>query len=259
MGGAGLRHPQGWQVVTIQTRDRAGPGGKKASVCEEGGGHGEPPPPSGTPICLLTPPWLVAACMTFHTLGLSGARAGVPPAAPWRGAECPPCCSAPFDRIAEINFSIDADEDSVSPLPRAQLGVDGDTVVGGQHGETGCFGAPGPPSREPLTWLSPSGSHVLLRGCSRLQPSAALFEACCSDHIQPFDDDEEDDIWEDKEMHCTARVTARARCEARQSSPSLLMRRGPSQCVCTPSPAPATVLWAHRKGRPWDPLWCWLL
>ncbi|XP_045671466.1 serine/threonine-protein phosphatase 6 regulatory subunit 2 isoform X4 [Ursus americanus] len=62
--------------------------------------------------------------------------------------------NAPFDRIAEINFSIDADEDS---------------------------------------------------------PSAALFEACCSDHIQPFDDDEEDDIWEDKEMHCTARVTARAR------------------------------------------------
>ncbi|XP_077614198.1 serine/threonine-protein phosphatase 6 regulatory subunit 2 isoform X6 [Crocuta crocuta] len=62
--------------------------------------------------------------------------------------------NAPFDRIAEINFSIDADEDS---------------------------------------------------------PSAALFEACCSDHIQPFDDEEEDDIWEDKEMHCTARVTARAR------------------------------------------------
>ncbi|XP_043419011.1 serine/threonine-protein phosphatase 6 regulatory subunit 2 isoform X1 [Prionailurus bengalensis] len=62
--------------------------------------------------------------------------------------------NAPFDRIAEINFSIDADEDS---------------------------------------------------------PSAALFEACCSDHIQPFDDEEEDDIWEDKETHCTARVTARAR------------------------------------------------
>ncbi|XP_034499539.1 serine/threonine-protein phosphatase 6 regulatory subunit 2 isoform X8 [Ailuropoda melanoleuca] len=62
--------------------------------------------------------------------------------------------NAPFDRIAEISFSVDADEDS---------------------------------------------------------PSAALFEACCGDHIQPFDDDEEDDIWEDKEMHCTARVTARAR------------------------------------------------
>ncbi|XP_014720010.2 serine/threonine-protein phosphatase 6 regulatory subunit 2 isoform X1 [Equus asinus] len=62
--------------------------------------------------------------------------------------------NAPFDRIAEINFSIDADEDS---------------------------------------------------------PSAALFEACCGDHIQPFDDDEDDDIWEDKETHCTTRVTARAR------------------------------------------------
>ncbi|KAF5928235.1 hypothetical protein HPG69_014840 [Diceros bicornis minor] len=42
-------------------------------------------------------------------------------------------------------------------------------------------------------------------------PSAALFEACCSDHIQPFDDDEDDDIWEDKETHCTTRVMARAR------------------------------------------------
>ncbi|XP_058424024.1 serine/threonine-protein phosphatase 6 regulatory subunit 2 isoform X3 [Diceros bicornis minor] len=62
--------------------------------------------------------------------------------------------NAPFDRIAEINFNIDADEDS---------------------------------------------------------PSAALFEACCSDHIQPFDDDEDDDIWEDKETHCTTRVMARAR------------------------------------------------
>ncbi|XP_045866683.1 serine/threonine-protein phosphatase 6 regulatory subunit 2 isoform X3 [Meles meles] len=71
------------------------------------------------------------------------------------GAERHTCRrSAPFDRVAEINFSIDADEDS---------------------------------------------------------PSAALFEACCSDHIQPFDDEEEDDIWEDKETHCTARVTARAR------------------------------------------------
>ncbi|XP_044084953.1 serine/threonine-protein phosphatase 6 regulatory subunit 2 isoform X6 [Neovison vison] len=62
--------------------------------------------------------------------------------------------NAPFDRIAEIDFSIDADEDS---------------------------------------------------------PSAALFEACCSDRIQPFDDDEEDDIWEDEETHRAARVTARAR------------------------------------------------
>lgn len=50
--------------------------------------------------------------------------------------------------------------------------------------------------------------------CSVLQPSAALFEACCSDRIQPFDDDEEEDIWEDEETRCTARVVARARCRA---------------------------------------------
>ncbi|XP_024593194.1 serine/threonine-protein phosphatase 6 regulatory subunit 2 isoform X5 [Neophocaena asiaeorientalis asiaeorientalis] len=56
--------------------------------------------------------------------------------------------NAPFDRIAEINFSVDADEES---------------------------------------------------------PGAALFEACCSDHIQPFDED--DDLWEDEEIHCVARVT----------------------------------------------------
>ncbi|XP_048209581.1 serine/threonine-protein phosphatase 6 regulatory subunit 2 isoform X2 [Perognathus longimembris pacificus] len=62
--------------------------------------------------------------------------------------------NAPFDRIAEINFNIDADEDS---------------------------------------------------------PSAALFEACCSDRIQPFDDEEEEDIWEEEETRCTARGMARAR------------------------------------------------
>ncbi|XP_038934799.1 serine/threonine-protein phosphatase 6 regulatory subunit 2 isoform X8 [Rattus norvegicus] len=68
--------------------------------------------------------------------------------------------NAPFDRIAEINFNIEADEDS---------------------------------------------------------PSAALFEACCSDRIQPFDDDEED-IWEDEETRCTARVMARARFGAPHTS-----------------------------------------
>ncbi|KAM5173521.1 serine/threonine-protein phosphatase 6 regulatory subunit 2 isoform 3-T14 [Callospermophilus lateralis] len=69
--------------------------------------------------------------------------------------------NAPFDRIAEINFSINADEDS---------------------------------------------------------PSAALFEACCSDRIQPFDDDEEEDIWEDEETRCTARVVSRARFGAPHTS-----------------------------------------
>ncbi|XP_055414544.1 serine/threonine-protein phosphatase 6 regulatory subunit 2 isoform X5 [Bubalus kerabau] len=56
--------------------------------------------------------------------------------------------NAPFDRIAEISFSVDADDDS---------------------------------------------------------PGAALFEACCSDHIQPFDED--DDLWEAEETHRAARVT----------------------------------------------------
>ncbi|XP_047641829.1 serine/threonine-protein phosphatase 6 regulatory subunit 2 isoform X1 [Phacochoerus africanus] len=56
--------------------------------------------------------------------------------------------NAPFDRIAEINFSVDADEDS---------------------------------------------------------PGAALFEACCSDHIQPFD--EEDDLWQAEATQRAARVT----------------------------------------------------
>ncbi|XP_021114379.1 serine/threonine-protein phosphatase 6 regulatory subunit 2 isoform X4 [Heterocephalus glaber] len=70
--------------------------------------------------------------------------------------------NAPFDRIAEINFNIDADPDS---------------------------------------------------------PSAALFEACCSDRIQPFDDEEED-IWEDEETRSTARVMARARFGAPHCSES---------------------------------------
>uniref|UniRef100_A0A8C8RKE1 Protein phosphatase 6 regulatory subunit 2 n=1 Tax=Pelusios castaneus TaxID=367368 RepID=A0A8C8RKE1_9SAUR len=52
--------------------------------------------------------------------------------------------NAPFDRIAEINFNIDADDDS---------------------------------------------------------PNASLFEACCSERIQQFDDkEEEEDIWEEKEI-----------------------------------------------------------
>nr|XP_039319220.1 serine/threonine-protein phosphatase 6 regulatory subunit 2 isoform X3 [Saimiri boliviensis boliviensis] len=71
--------------------------------------------------------------------------------------------NAPFDRIAEINFNIDADEDS---------------------------------------------------------PSAALFEACCSDRIQPFDDDEDEDIWEDSDTRCATRVMARARFGAPHASES---------------------------------------
>lgn len=67
------------------------------------------------------------------------------------------------------------------------------------------------------------------------QPSAALFEACCGDHIQPFDDDEDDDIWEDKEAHCAARGLGRARCvPARPASASLKGIQAPGR-VCTPA------------------------
>uniref|UniRef100_A0A2K6KM64 Protein phosphatase 6 regulatory subunit 2 n=1 Tax=Rhinopithecus bieti TaxID=61621 RepID=A0A2K6KM64_RHIBE len=79
--------------------------------------------------------------------------------------------NAPFDRIAEINFNIDADEDS---------------------------------------------------------PSAALFEACCSDRIQPFDDDEDEDIWEDSDTRCATRVMARARFGAPHASESC-SKNGPER------------------------------
>ncbi|XP_023590403.1 serine/threonine-protein phosphatase 6 regulatory subunit 2 [Trichechus manatus latirostris] len=72
--------------------------------------------------------------------------------------------NAPFDRVVEISFSTDADDDS---------------------------------------------------------PHAALFEACCSERIQPFDDeDEDDDIWEDGEPSQSARVTARARFGAPRAAES---------------------------------------
>ncbi|MBW03849.1 Serine/threonine-protein phosphatase 6 regulatory subunit 2, partial [Eschrichtius robustus] len=58
-------------------------------------------------------------------------------------------------------------------------------------------------------------------------PGAALFEACCSDHIQPFDKD--DDLWEDEEAHSVAHVT-RARFGGPHASESCrkdgLERRG---------------------------------
>ncbi|KAJ7329411.1 hypothetical protein JRQ81_015585 [Phrynocephalus forsythii] len=70
--------------------------------------------------------------------------------------------NAPFDRIAEINFSMDADDDS---------------------------------------------------------PNTSLFEACCSERIQPFDDneeeeeeeEEEEDIWEEKEISYAAQAKSRTR------------------------------------------------
>ncbi|NXF13579.1 PP6R2 phosphatase, partial [Smithornis capensis] len=70
--------------------------------------------------------------------------------------------NAPFDRIAEINFSIDADDDS---------------------------------------------------------PNASLFEACCNERIQQFDDnEEEEDIWEEKEISFAAQVKSRTRFGVSQTS-----------------------------------------
>lgn len=72
--------------------------------------------------------------------------------------------NAPFDRIAEINFNIEADDDS---------------------------------------------------------PNASLFEACCNEVIQPFDDNEdEEDIWEEKEINYAAQVKSRTRFGASQTSES---------------------------------------
>ncbi|XP_077196738.1 serine/threonine-protein phosphatase 6 regulatory subunit 2 isoform X2 [Paroedura picta] len=72
--------------------------------------------------------------------------------------------NAPFDRIAEISFNIDADDDS---------------------------------------------------------PNASLFEACCSERIQPFGDneeEEEEDIWEEKEISYATQVKSRTRFGASPSS-----------------------------------------
>ncbi|XP_063164901.1 serine/threonine-protein phosphatase 6 regulatory subunit 2 isoform X1 [Candoia aspera] len=64
--------------------------------------------------------------------------------------------NAPFDRIAEINFNTDVDDDS---------------------------------------------------------PNASLFEACCSERIQQFDDneEEEEDIWEENDINYAAQAKSRSR------------------------------------------------
>ncbi|XP_062839547.1 serine/threonine-protein phosphatase 6 regulatory subunit 2 isoform X2 [Anolis carolinensis] len=111
--------------------------------------------------------------------------------------------NAPFDRIAEINFNIDADDDS---------------------------------------------------------PNAPLFEACCSERIQQFDDnEEEEDIWEEKERSYAARVKSRTRFgpsrSSEGSSRSDLENGGPGGSGSSPesggeeSPRPAP----HPLGGSSDP------
>uniref|UniRef100_A0A8C9THK2 Protein phosphatase 6 regulatory subunit 2 n=1 Tax=Scleropages formosus TaxID=113540 RepID=A0A8C9THK2_SCLFO len=47
-----------------------------------------------------------------------------------------------------------------------------------------------------------------------LDANIAMFEACCKERIQQFDDaeEEDDDIWEDKEINYATQVKARTRC-----------------------------------------------
>lgn len=81
--------------------------------------------------------------------------------------------NATFDRIAEINFNIDADDNSAN---------------------------------------------------------AAAFEACCKERIQQFDDcEEEEDIWEDKEVSYATQVKSRSRfgiSSASENSPEGPVRNG---------------------------------
>lgn len=48
-----------------------------------------------------------------------------------------------------------------------------------------------------------------------LQANTAAFEACSKERIQPFDDDEED-IWEEKEIKFATQTKSRNRSGARQ-------------------------------------------
>ncbi|XP_066523851.1 serine/threonine-protein phosphatase 6 regulatory subunit 2a isoform X2 [Hoplias malabaricus] len=83
--------------------------------------------------------------------------------------------NATFDRIAEINFNIDAEDNSAN---------------------------------------------------------AAAFEACCKERIQQFDDcEEEEDIWEDKEINYATQVKSRSRFGvSSDSSPKGPVRNGQRGC-----------------------------
>lgn len=82
--------------------------GWKTSECEEGGRT------ESCPLC-PRPPFTYTQGDRWMSPGHQGMD-GCRTSPRWPHADhVPYCCSAPFDRIAEINFSIDADEDSVSP------------------------------------------------------------------------------------------------------------------------------------------------
>uniref|UniRef100_A0A7M4EBS4 Protein phosphatase 6 regulatory subunit 2 n=1 Tax=Crocodylus porosus TaxID=8502 RepID=A0A7M4EBS4_CROPO len=94
--------------------------------------------------------------------------------------------NAPFDRIAEINFNIDADDDS---------------------------------------------------------PNASLFEACCNERIQQFDDnEEEEDIWEEKEISYAT--------QNRQESLCLSLSLSPSVSLSMPSGSGWTAVFEPVNSKP---------
>lgn len=48
--------------------------------------------------------------------------------------------------------------------------------------------------------------------CLCTQANAAAFEACCKERIRQFDDaEEEEDIWEEKEMNYATQAKSRTR------------------------------------------------
>lgn len=48
-----------------------------------------------------------------------------------------------------------------------------------------------------------------------LQANTAVFEACSKERILPFDDEEEEDIWEEKEISFATQTKSRKRSGSR--------------------------------------------
>lgn len=57
------------------------------------------------------------------------------------------------------------------------------------------------------SWSSPAPESSI----GPLQENTAAFEACSKERIQPFDDEEEEDIWEEKEINYATLTKSRNR------------------------------------------------
>lgn len=105
--------------------------------------------------------------------------------------------SATFDRIAEINFNLEADDNSVSVT--ALKRIRGLRIHSSFQKHRFEFSQA--QSRVCVCVVIPP-----------LQANAAAFEACCKERIQQFDDaEEEEDIWEEKEMNYATQSKSRTR------------------------------------------------